>query len=310
MAPPRENYPTTQEKLQTLSSKEGLSVLSDLKQTELKASTSRWTLRHILAYRLIVQPKKPFLEPLKPDHKSCSYCKNKGPQNLDRDMVGKLLEDVPKSVLLGTERELLKRPGGFFWVSLAQASHLSDSPAPKGPDNAPSPPDSAPSAPVKRKSQEVTRPEFRNTLEEISPGPDSPFLRSTSPQSDTSYVNKDTIEAHRSIPEVISVNLAVDFIRYVLQLCLIQEDDEKEVRARPHPRRGQATIAGHDITFEDDAGISLHLKRPGMWTTENPFMALVEVKRAQNIYVEEGKRRTAIMPSATMAQCLGEAVLA
>ncbi|KAK2608359.1 hypothetical protein QQS21_003044 [Conoideocrella luteorostrata] len=115
MSPPRETYAATREGLQKLSSKEELSVLYDLKGTELKASTNNWTLRHIVADRLLVEPQRAFLEPLKPDHKLCSYCKKNGPQSLDKDMVDKLLEHISKYILLGIERELLKRPGGDFW---------------------------------------------------------------------------------------------------------------------------------------------------------------------------------------------------
>ncbi|EFY84125.1 hypothetical protein MAC_09832 [Metarhizium acridum CQMa 102] len=125
------------------------------------------------------------------------------------------------------------------------------------------------------------------------------------------HIGEDENEAHRTIQEKIAVNLAINFLRYVLQFCLEQDDDEEEIRARTKSMRGQATVAGVNNTFEDDAGIGRYIRQADSWALVHPYMALIEAKRAKDIHIDpQTGRSSPVVSNNTIAQYLGEAVLA
>ncbi|EFY95416.1 hypothetical protein X797_011015 [Metarhizium robertsii] len=292
----------TREDLQKLSSEHKLRVISQLPEHEQASSASNWTLRHIIVYRLLIKgPETDFLKVFNIEHReACPHCLPDGPSSLELDsrQVQNLLEIKP-FVLLKTERELLQSPGGFFLVALAQASHADVSNAPR--------------TQPERERLAVKWPDYANSLEAIV-GSSSPTRPSSSSdyELEPGHMDEDENETHRTIPEVIAVNLAVNFLRYVLQLCLKQDDVEEEIRARTRSMRGQATVAGvKNITFEDDAGISRYTRIADGWRLAHPYLALIEAKRAKDIRIDPRTGRSSpVVSNDTIAQYLGEAVLA
>lgn len=192
MAPPKEKFASTPEAYRELSSKEGVSILYDLNNTEQAASTSNWTLRHIIAYRLLGSPRACFLEPREEHHRSfCAHCKRSESQALNRVRASDPIREISKEELHGSERNLLNRPGGSFWVSLAGASYHSSSvdEVPSNPDNASNISDNSSRASTKRHSRCANPPAFRNTFEETSPGLNS-LSSCESPHLETSHIDE------------------------------------------------------------------------------------------------------------------------
>ncbi|KAF7550378.1 hypothetical protein G7046_g8032 [Stylonectria norvegica] len=111
------------DQLEKLAKEEHVRVIGDLSQEEMKSSASRWSAKHLLAYRLVIeQPKGPWLKALEDDHaKHCPQCNKNDKQTLDHDIANKITNDGPKNFLELTKSELLKRPDGPFWVALARA---------------------------------------------------------------------------------------------------------------------------------------------------------------------------------------------
>ena len=115
----------TAEQFRRLSEKnEGLELHAQLTKDELTRSASRWGLRHLLGFRLLTLPEKPFLKIIKGEHESCPLCYPERPcsQEIDPDWVAILTSNCHLDVLRSTDSQLLRLPGGFFWVALAQAS--------------------------------------------------------------------------------------------------------------------------------------------------------------------------------------------
>lgn len=71
-------------------------------------------------------------------------------------------------------------------------------------------------------------------------------------------------------------------------------------------------IAGTSITAVDDGGVSLMGKHNGIWMTADPYFALVEAKRAFKDlhYNAKTETYTPVVSDETLAQCLGEALIA
>lgn len=95
-----------------------LRLHAQLHENELQASASNWTLRHLLAFRLLTLPEKPFLETLKSEHKDCPVCKNPNSEALDDVWKNILTADCSLDLKGNKDSELLKRPGGFFGLHL------------------------------------------------------------------------------------------------------------------------------------------------------------------------------------------------
>lgn len=182
-------------------------VLADLGPGERRSSASRWSLEHLIAYRLLAQPEKYFLETFDLDHRlACPICRpgETSAQNIRQDTIRDLLEHGGPTDLLATERELLEsRPGGFFWVSLAQACH----------------PDAIEQS--RTYPGRVRQPPMRSDYVDSSAaiqGSSSPTHPSSSEYDDQASqdIDDDENEERRRIPEDIAVRLATDFIRYVV----------------------------------------------------------------------------------------------
>ncbi|KAG8407979.1 hypothetical protein J3459_018294 [Metarhizium acridum] len=286
--------------LQKLSSKHKVRFILQLTEQKLASSASNWGLDHMIVYRLLIKgPETKFLRAFSLEHReACPHCVRSGysPLKLNSLKVRDLL-DIKPSVLLKTERELLQSTGGFFLVALAQASHadlvITTRTQPE------------------RERTAVKRPDYSNSLEAIM-GSSSPTRPSSSDyEIGSEHIGVDENEAHRTIQEKIAVNLAINFLRYVLQFCLEQDDDEEEIRARTKSMRGQATVAGVNNTFEDDAGIGRYIRQADSWALVHPYMALIEAKRAKDIHIDpQTGRSSPVVSNNTIAQYLGEAVLA
>ncbi|ATY61328.1 hypothetical protein A9K55_005861 [Cordyceps militaris] len=210
-------------------------------------------------------------------------------------MVDVLLDDPPNGQL--SERELYHRAGGFLWVSLERARNLNHT-------------EELRTYP-KRQPQPVLRPEFVDSSAAIQ-GSSSPYRPSSSEYEVDFQLDDDENDIRRCIPEAESVNLATDLFSFIYQFCLIQGSDLTEVRSRTQRRRATASIANVDgITCEDDGGICrVRRRRAGGWEMTNPYLALLEGKRAfKHIYIDATGKASPIISDDTLAQYLGEAVL-
>lgn len=310
--PPNTYHAQRPEDLQKLSAdNEGLTVITQLEESVITSSASNWGFDHLLAYRLLKQPETSFLKPFKNDHKNaCPICNRNKPstQTINGDMLNHLLRDVEPSELLQTESKLLRDPAGHLLVAIAQASQASQA---NVNDDRRTQPD--------RNRQPVERPDHVDSSAAVF-GSSSPTRRSSSPTrpepSEYSVkieeIDEDDNERFQDIPENIAVSLAIAILRYVLQYILIQPDGQVEIRARLERLRVQARIVGFDgITFEDDAGVAVYLKQEYGWKMANPFMAMVEGKRAfKYIHKDHAGRSHPIVSDKVTAQYLAQAVIA
>ncbi|KAG9250662.1 uncharacterized protein F5Z01DRAFT_629038 [Emericellopsis atlantica] len=277
----------------------GPSRLADLTPTELRRSASTWGPRHLVPYRLLVQPVTSYLKAFEVDHRqSCPVCspKNASAQILDHDMVKNLLRDVD---IHSTKRDLLREPGGFFWVSLALACH---------PDRK-----NETKTYPERERRPMTNSHYADSSVAI-PGSSSPTQPSSSEYEDAASrdIDEDEYEERRRIPEDIAARLGTDFASFALQLCLIQGDRSVEICPRVDHRRTKTTIANVDnIICEDDGGLCEFEKTPHGWVAAHPFIALFEAKRAfGQLWVDPKTGESSpITSDQTLAQYLAEAVI-
>ncbi|KAG5926975.1 hypothetical protein E4U42_002753 [Claviceps africana] len=307
------------------------SVLLNLTKEERTSPASRWSRNHLAAYRLLLTGEKQILDIFRQDHKeACPVCplaksfseknsssknpSSKNPssanspenssQKLDESILKVFLDEFKLERLQETERELLQGPGGFFWLSLAQTCNT-----PQDSDSDSQEPREYP----QRERRTVNRQDYVDSNEVSS---DSSFSAVDSSGSDynTSMQepDEDTNEKRRTIAEELSVQLATDFVRYSLQLCLEQPDDGMEFRARMDRRRSTANIAGVEVTCEDDRGIAFCKKHSEHgWQTIDHFVASFEAKRStRGLDVDDHTTRSSpVVTDDTLAQYLGEAVL-
>jgi hypothetical protein len=66
----------------------GLRVIGQLEDKQIKSSASGWSRRHLVAYRLLIEPKSVVLKALKAEHETeCPICKPEAlcPQSIDKD---------------------------------------------------------------------------------------------------------------------------------------------------------------------------------------------------------------------------------
>ncbi|KAG8410939.1 hypothetical protein J3458_016504 [Metarhizium acridum] len=290
--------------LKELSSRhDGLTVILQLTSKQLMSSASNWTRLHLLVYRLITGSETSFLEPFEGDHNDacpiCQLSKELPTQQIDLLMLRSLLEDITPSELLQPESKLLQSPWGYLKVALAQASHTSVTDAPKPREERKKPP-------VEKYGS------YTNSWTAIL-GSSSPLGPSSSEyEMEFEDVDEDENEARQSIPEDISVHLAIAIIRCVL-LCLKQPGEQEEVRARVERIKVQATIAGFDgIMFEDDAGMSFYCRQNYGWKLVHPFITMVEAKRAFKYIRKDTQsgRSSPMVSDNVLAQYLAQAVLA
>lgn len=270
----------------------------------MNSSASRWTRRHLIAYRLLVQPEAKFLPILKTDHDTqCPVCKPGKPcsQTLDQPNTQSLLRENPRNLSKKTDSELIRLPEGFFWVALAEATR------PKL--------DGLAKMHPKRDRKQVEREGYTNSTEAI-PGSSSPIQHSVSEyEGESSLMNEDEHDDRQSKPEDVTVNLVHCFLRYALAMCLIQhassEVPKTEVRLRIERKSANASVGDASITAEDDGGICRADRGELGWQIGDNYLALLEAKRAFR-GIDFDEKREAYVPIVSdenVAQCLGEAVI-
>lgn len=113
----------TTKDLRDLAERRGAGTILELTPEELRRSASRWTYRHLIAYRLLTQPEQASLPILASTHDQCPQCNEQSPvQSINRVWTDHLTGDTPQRLTTRTESELAALPGGFFWVALARAA--------------------------------------------------------------------------------------------------------------------------------------------------------------------------------------------
>lgn len=282
----------------------GLQLSTQLQENELSSSASRWAFRHLLGFRLLTLPERTFLSVLNVDHKDCCTICNAGsayPQKVDHYWTNILTSDCPIKLLASTDSELLRLPGGFFWVALARVSRD----------------EIAVEARVypERERRSMRREGYVDSTTTII-GSSSPAVPSSSEfevELEDSMIDEDEHDTRRSKPEEVTVHLVLCFLQFVLHLCLSQNlEERKEVRPRVERRKATTRFAGvHEVVAEDDGGICRMDWQAHGWMVGHPYIAILEAKSAfKYIYVDErtGDRKP-VVSNETLAQYLGEAVV-
>ncbi|KXX82373.1 hypothetical protein MMYC01_201286 [Madurella mycetomatis] len=282
----------------------GIQVVSQLSRADLVAPASRWTSRHLVAYRLLTHPKTNFLPTLETDHnEQCPLCRTEQPcsQELDYANIDVLLGETPRALCTKSEGELMRLSGGAFWAALARAAH---------PEIA----DEAKAYPRRDRSQ-VERPGYVNSASAIL-GSSSPTQPSSSEfEGDMGDLDEDMHEERRNKPEEVTVHLVTRFLQHTLSLCLVQRPSivikREEVRFRVERKKTTAYIGSAPVTAEDDGGICLMRQNGVGWEMVYQCLAILEAKRAfQHIRFEERSGNyTPTVSNAHLAQYLGEAVV-
>ncbi|GLA55780.1 hypothetical protein AnigIFM63604_002729 [Aspergillus niger] len=187
---------STPEEFKRLSVKNGgVELLAHLTKYELSSSASRWGLRHLLGFRLLTLPERPFLDVLQSKHNDCPLCCPEGPgsHQIDHYWAKILTSTCELDVGKSAHSELLRLQGGFFWVALARAScteAISES---------------------KEYPQRHRRPRERDGYIDSAAaivGSSSPAHPSSSEfEADFDDVDEDEHDARRGIPEEITAHL-------------------------------------------------------------------------------------------------------
>ncbi|KAK2757914.1 hypothetical protein FQN54_004320 [Arachnomyces sp. PD_36] len=258
--------------LKDASKQHGLEVILQLNPNEIKSPASRWSLRHLIAYRLLTRPDKAFLPTLEPGHDlRCPIClpDQPHPQKLDGLRIANVLGDTPQNIHSSSEGELMRLPDGFFWVALARAVRS----------------EAFAEARVypQRERNRVERDGFVNSANAIL-GSSSPTMPSASEfGSDRDEVDEDEHDARRNKPEEVTAHLAICFLQLALHLCLIQDCSElMGMEIRPRVERSMTASIGDEILIvaEDDGGVCRMRRFRDGWIEENPYLALLEAKRS------------------------------
>lgn len=199
----------------------GLQLIAHLQEDELSRSASRWAFRHLLGFRLRTLPERTFLEVLKDDHKNCcTICNTQSAysQKVDHYWTEILTSDCPIKLLKSTDSELLRLPGGCFWVALARVSRGEIA------------------TEARAYPERERRPMYREGYVDPTTtivGSSSPAVPSSSEfevDLDDSMIDEDEHDTRRSKPEEVTVHLVLCFLQFALNLCLSQNPEEhKEV---------------------------------------------------------------------------------
>ena len=266
---------------------------------------SLFGLRQMLAYRLVIKPRKKtvFLPTLALEHdQRCPLCKGdeSSSQRLDPFETESLIGPNPRELYTMSEGQLMRLPGGIFWTALARMA----------------PTEQPASIDVKeypdRERKQVERNDYLDSTQAI-PGSSSPILQlSSSFEVDTNDVDEDEHENRRAKPEDMTVHLVNCFLQYVLSFCLLQHPVEYDVRPRVQ-RMSTKVRVGEDIIIsaEDDGGICRMRREDSGWEMHHSCLALIEAKRAfKHIYFDERTNSyEPVMSNEHLAQCFGEAVI-
>ncbi|KAK4075265.1 hypothetical protein Purlil1_12695 [Purpureocillium lilacinum] len=296
---------TAPEDLESLCTEQGgLRVPLQLNPKERSSPASRWTLRHLIAYRLLLKSETNFLATFQSEHAAlcpvCNTLRDDLPQTVDTDGTAALIQDpCPANLLHATEAELMRLTNGSFWLALARAMR------PEGIELRRFP---------RRDRMEVERPSFVNSSTAIV-GSSSPTRPSSSSdfEMSTGSIDEDEYDARRGKPEEVTVHLAMSFLQHALYTCLLQDSESlSEVRARVERQRSYVVNGIGHIVAEDDGGICRMERRAVGWTMTHPYIALLEAKRAfRHVQVNNitGETRP-VVSNEVLAQCFGEAVVA
>lgn len=296
---------TTPEDLESLSTEHGgLRVPLQLDPKEQSSPTSRWSLRHVIAYRLLFRSETDFLVTFQSEHDAhCPACSNRHDdslQTLDHRRTAALTqESCPVDLRNATEAELMRHPNGQFWLALARAMQPEVTELRHFPQ---------------RDRREVERPSFVNSATAIV-GSSSPTRPSSSSDFEMSMesIDEDEYDARRARPEEVTVHLAMSFLQHALYMCLLQDSGGlSEIRARIERQRSHAVNNVGHIIAEDDGGICRMERQVVGWTMTHPYIALLEAKRAfRHVQVSNTAGETRpIVSNSVIAQCFGEAVVA
>ncbi|KAI0399639.1 hypothetical protein F4802DRAFT_602827 [Xylaria palmicola] len=288
-----------------------MQVISQLSDKELISPASRWTIRHLIAYRLLVCPEKAFLAVLQPEHEECPICEEGLSQAIDHINTRALVEDAPRNLCPQLDHDLIRLPGGFFWIALARAARNEHVDLVR--------------VHPQRERIPVQREGYVSSASAI-PGSSPPLLYSSSFEADTSDVDEDEHDARRDKPEEVTVHLVHCFLQNVLHLCLLQHSTGKdtdtdmgtgtdigtdiEVRPRIERKMTSTHIAGALVSAEDDGGLCQMRRSPDGWKMLHPYLAMIEAKKAFKHYSEDkAGRYMPIISNQNLAQYLGEAVI-
>ncbi|KAK0736568.1 hypothetical protein B0T21DRAFT_367191 [Apiosordaria backusii] len=290
--------------LRTWSKEHGdIQVVLQLNKRELMSSASKWTSRHLVAYRLLTRPEAPFLPTFETNHdEQCPVCTSEhSPQELDHTSVGIFIKKAPRDLCTKTEGELMRLHGGFFWAALARAAR----------------PELADQVKVhpQRERKQVHREGYINSASAI-PGSSSPIQHSSSEfEADMDDLDEDVHEERRTKPEEVTVHLVTSFLQYALSLCLLPHASvasKTEVRPRVERKKTTVYISNNvPVTAEDDGGVCLMRQTELGWKVNNPYLALLEAKRAFR-YIRFEETTGSYIPCVSnehLAQYLGEAVI-
>lgn len=297
----------TVQQLHTLAREhDGIRVVTQLSDNDLKKPASRWNTRHLVVYRLLIaQSHEAFLDILEADHNDhCPCCRDDQStyQTLDYQAVLELVNGLPPNLPERTESELLRRPAGFFWVALSRAMHSDQTEVTREFS--------------RRERRQVNRSDFVSSAAAIQ-GSSSPTIPSSSEfEVDLEDMDEDEHDSRRNRPEEVTVHLIMCFLQCVLNLCLVQHvtggSMDTEIRPRVDRMLAVARIAGTvHISAEDDGGICKMRRSTNGWEMIHAHLALLEAKRAFKRIVINDKSGEVIpvVSNENLAQYLGEAVI-
>ena len=278
----------------------------DLSKEELTSSASKWKFEHLLAFRLITNQDERVLQILHDSHDRDCPIFNKaasGPQKLRTySLLGETVSDLGEK----SESELLQEKHGPFWIALAGVVH------PDGGEL------QEPKVYPKRDGKQIVRenylPSSSIAIESSSPA-QTPSLSDYSPNRSVGY-DEDMNEERQSGPEISTVFLINSFLQSALTDLLMQDIHQQDPKAEIRPRRRSEVsraLFGNRfyMSAEDDGGICRAWKINNRWSLENPFLAILEAKRAFSDFVLDTKTNPPIpsISNETLAQLLGEAVI-
>jgi hypothetical protein len=291
-------------------------VIAQLTEKELGSSASNWTRRHLFAYRLLIDRNEARLLDILAEHhdEDCALCnKEEGDEDEeDEDECAQTLNWAKTKRLIGrnpsklgerSEGQLRRRPQGSFWVALSRVVRR-ETLDPRLSSQRP-------------KTASKRAPGMVNSaiaIEGSSPPPSSAesteSRREYDPSDESEDLDEDEHDEWRTKGEGVTVHLVGCFLDYTLNKCLLQ--GERAVQAWPRMESNTATawINGHRITAEDDGGVILMSPKGRGWETINPFIALLEAKRAfKDIAFDRSRRAHPIVSDETLAQCLSEVII-
>jgi hypothetical protein len=286
----------TPEDLKNLSEEHGdTQVIVQLNGNELKSPASKWKIRQLIAYHLLVSHSEgAFLQILGADHDElCPVCRDDQscPQKLNREWTKALTEGGPRNLLAKTESELLQLPDEFFWVALARA--IRPEQADEGREY------------HQRERMQAERKGYVNSTTAIlgSPSPTEP----SSSEFEVDMKDVDKVTAH----------LVTRFLQHALNLYLVQHSAgtmaETEVRARIERKTADTRVGGTiTVTAEDDGGVCRMCWKNRGWVMDHTYLALLDAKGAfKHIHFDEGTgKHIPVVSNENLAQYLAEAVIA